>query len=100
VLELQRLTRRYGDLAALDGLSFAVAEGQTFRFVGPNGAGKATAMRIILGCWRPTPAKSDGADTDEGRDVQTRRTHPRGPRPNVFSDGSLLIARAGRSRMT
>jgi ABC-2 type transport system ATP-binding protein len=53
VLELQRLTRRYGDLAALDGLSFAVAEGQKFGFVGPNGAGKATSMRIILGMLEP-----------------------------------------------
>jgi ABC-2 type transport system ATP-binding protein len=39
VLELQGLTRRYGDLVALDDLSFTVREGQTFGFVGPNGAG-------------------------------------------------------------
>jgi ABC-2 type transport system ATP-binding protein len=49
MLELQGLTRRYGDLVALDDLSFSVAEGQLFGFVGPNGAGKTTAMRIILG---------------------------------------------------
>jgi ABC-2 type transport system ATP-binding protein len=49
VLELKGLTRRYGDLVALDNLSFTVAEGQMFGFVGPNGAGKTTAMRIILG---------------------------------------------------
>jgi ABC-2 type transport system ATP-binding protein len=49
VLQLPRLTRRVGDLVALDGLSFTLAEGQTFGFVGPNGAGKPTAMRIILG---------------------------------------------------
>jgi ABC-2 type transport system ATP-binding protein len=49
VLQLQRLTRRVGDLVALDGLSFTLAEGQTFGFVGPNGAGKTTAMRIVLG---------------------------------------------------
>jgi ABC-2 type transport system ATP-binding protein len=53
VLELQGLTRRYGDLVALDDLSFAVAEGQMFGFVGPNGAGKTTAMRIILGVLAP-----------------------------------------------
>jgi ABC-type multidrug transport system ATPase subunit len=46
---LQGLTRRYGDLVALDDLSFTVREGQMFGFVGPNGAGKTTAMRIILG---------------------------------------------------
>jgi ABC-type uncharacterized transport system ATPase subunit len=49
VLELRGLTRRYGDLVALDDLSFTVAEGQMFGFVGPNGAGKTTAMRIVLG---------------------------------------------------
>jgi energy-coupling factor transporter ATP-binding protein EcfA2 len=49
MLELQGLTRRYGDLVALDDLSFTVAEGQMFGFVGPNGAGKTTAMRIVLG---------------------------------------------------
>ena len=53
MLELQGLTRRYGDLVALDDLSFAVAEGQMFGFVGPNGAGKTTAMRIILGVLAP-----------------------------------------------
>jgi ABC-type Mn2+/Zn2+ transport system ATPase subunit len=46
-------TRRYGDLVALDGLSFTVAEGQMFGFVGPNGAGKTTAMRIVLGVLAP-----------------------------------------------
>ncbi len=53
MLELQGLTRRYGDLVALDELSFTVAEGQMFGFVGPNGAGKTTAMRIILGVLEP-----------------------------------------------
>jgi ABC-2 type transport system ATP-binding protein len=49
MLELRGLTRRYGDLVALDDLSFSVAAGQMFGFVGPNGAGKTTAMRIVLG---------------------------------------------------
>jgi ABC-2 type transport system ATP-binding protein len=53
VLELQGLTRRYGDLVALGNLSFTVAEGQMFGFVGPNGAGKTTAMRIVLGVLEP-----------------------------------------------
>jgi ABC-2 type transport system ATP-binding protein len=53
VLELRGLTRRYGDLVALDDLSFTVAEDQMFGFVGPNGAGKTTAMRIILGVLAP-----------------------------------------------
>jgi ABC-2 type transport system ATP-binding protein len=49
VLELRDLARRYGDVVALDGISFSVEAGQMFGFVGPNGAGKTTAMRIILG---------------------------------------------------
>jgi ABC-2 type transport system ATP-binding protein len=49
VLELRDLARRFGDVVALDGISFAVEAGQMFGFVGPNGAGKTTAMRIILG---------------------------------------------------
>jgi ATPase subunit of ABC transporter with duplicated ATPase domains len=49
VLELQGLTRRYGDLVVLDDLSFTVREGQMFGFIGPNGAGKTTAMRIVRG---------------------------------------------------
>ena len=49
MLELQGLTRRYGDLVVLDDLSFTVRDGQMFGFVGPNGAGKITAMRIMRG---------------------------------------------------
>jgi len=54
VLELKGLTRRYGDLVALDDLSFTVAEGQMFGFVGPNGAGKTTTMAMLLGLVRPS----------------------------------------------
>jgi ABC-2 type transport system ATP-binding protein len=68
VLELDGLTRRYGDRVALDGLSFSVAPGQVFGFVGPNGAGKTTAMRIVVGVltpdagvvrWRGAPVDAD-----------------------------------------
>jgi ABC-type uncharacterized transport system ATPase subunit len=48
-LELDRLTKSYGDVRALDGLSFTVPPGQVFGFLGPNGAGKTTAMRAIVG---------------------------------------------------
>jgi ABC-2 type transport system ATP-binding protein len=53
VLELIGLTRRYGDLVALDDLSFTVADGQMYGFVGTNGAGKTTTMRIVLGVLEP-----------------------------------------------
>ena len=53
MLELRGLTRRHGDVLALDNVSFTVGEGQMFGFIGPNGAGKTTAMRIILGVLEP-----------------------------------------------
>jgi ABC-2 type transport system ATP-binding protein len=56
-LTLDGLSRRYGDVTALDGLSFTVPPGQVFGFLGPNGAGKTTAMRAIVGV----------ASVDEGR---------------------------------
>jgi ABC-2 type transport system ATP-binding protein len=53
VLELENLTRRFGQIAALDHVSFSVAPGSLVGFVGPNGAGKTTAMRIVLGVLEP-----------------------------------------------
>jgi ABC-2 type transport system ATP-binding protein len=53
VLELNGLVRRFGDVVALDDVSFSVQAGQMVGFVGPNGAGKTTAMRIALGVLRP-----------------------------------------------
>jgi ABC-2 type transport system ATP-binding protein len=49
MLELRELVKRYGDVVALDRLSFSVPEGKLVGFVGPNGAGKTTAMRIVMG---------------------------------------------------
>ena len=53
MLELSHLSRRYGDIVALDDVSFGVGEGAMVGFVGPNGAGKTTAMRIVLGVLQP-----------------------------------------------
>ncbi len=49
VLEMERLSKRYGDVVALRDLSFEVRAGELFGFVGSNGAGKTTTMRIIMG---------------------------------------------------
>jgi len=67
VLELDGLTRRFGDLLALDRLSFTVREGEVFGFVGPNGAGKTTAMRIVLGVLSADAGevRFDGRPVDE-----------------------------------
>jgi ABC-2 type transport system ATP-binding protein len=48
-LEIDRVGKRYGDTVALDGITFEVREGEIFGLVGSNGAGKTTAMRIVLG---------------------------------------------------
>ena len=48
-LELAGLRRKFGDVVALDGLTFTVPPGEVFGFLGPNGAGKTTAMRAIVG---------------------------------------------------
>jgi ABC-2 type transport system ATP-binding protein len=48
-LELHELRRTFGELVAVDGLSFSIPAGRVFGFVGPNGAGKTTTMRIICG---------------------------------------------------
>lgn len=52
MLEFLGLSRRFGDVVALEEVSFSVAEGAMVGFVGPNGAGKTTAMRIALGVLR------------------------------------------------
>jgi ABC-2 type transport system ATP-binding protein len=54
VIEIDGLTKRYGEKAAVDGLSFVVEPGVVTGFLGPNGAGKSTTMRVIAGLDRPT----------------------------------------------
>src|ERR1700722_14643607 len=54
MIEIDGLTKRYGDKAAVDGLSFVVEPGVVTGFLGPNGAGKSTTMRMIAGLDRPT----------------------------------------------
>jgi ABC-2 type transport system ATP-binding protein len=49
IIEVKQLTKRYGDFTAVDGISFAVAQGETFGILGPNGAGKTTTLEMIEG---------------------------------------------------
>jgi len=49
MIEVQQLTKRYGELTAINNISFSVASGQILGFLGPNGSGKTTTMRIITG---------------------------------------------------
>ena len=54
MIEVDSLTKRYGDKLAVDGLTFTVEPGRVTGFLGPNGAGKSTTMRMIAGLDRPT----------------------------------------------
>ncbi len=62
-IEIVGLRKRYGRVAALDGLDLTVAEGNVVGLLGPNGAGKTTALRIIVGLIRA----DSGTVTIEGR---------------------------------
>ncbi|MGZ3305058.1 MAG: ABC transporter ATP-binding protein [Asticcacaulis sp.] len=53
VLRFDKVTKTFGDFTAVDGLSFEVAEGQIFGFLGGNGAGKTTSLRMALDIFRP-----------------------------------------------
>jgi ABC-2 type transport system ATP-binding protein len=62
VITIQALTKRFGDIVAVDDLSFAVDQGTVVGFLGPNGAGKTTTLRMLLGLVTPTAgtARIDG----------------------------------------
>jgi ABC-2 type transport system ATP-binding protein len=58
VIEVRGLTKKYGDIVAVDDLTFEVRPGVVTGFLGPNGAGKSTTMRIILGLDRPSAGQT------------------------------------------
>ena len=62
-LELIGLSRRFGSVVALDGLTFSVPPGEVFGFLGPNGAGKTTTMRAIFGVLAPDADSQKVLDT-------------------------------------
>ena len=53
-LQVQGLTKRFGDVVAVDNLSFELAAGSVTGFLGPNGSGKTTTLRMLLGLVAPT----------------------------------------------
>jgi ABC-2 type transport system ATP-binding protein len=65
-IELDGLTKHYGDVVAVDGLDLTVEEGEIFGFLGPNGAGKSTTIDVLLDFVRPT----GGSATVLGHDAQ------------------------------
>jgi ABC-2 type transport system ATP-binding protein len=61
------LTKRYGDLVAVDHINFQVHEGEIFGLLGPNGSGKSTTLRMLVGLARPT----EGSAMILGRDIHS-----------------------------
>jgi len=64
MINVQHVTKRYGQVTALDDISFAIAKGEIVAFLGPNGAGKTTTMRILTGFMPPTSGTVKIADFD------------------------------------
>ncbi|MDR1737444.1 MAG: ABC transporter ATP-binding protein [Candidatus Symbiothrix sp.] len=64
VIETKDLTKRFGNFTAVDNISFAVGRGEIFGFLGANGAGKTTAMRMLCGLSRPTSGQGFVAGYD------------------------------------
>ncbi|MBT2421657.1 ABC transporter ATP-binding protein [Streptomyces sp. ISL-22] len=73
MIELEGLTKRYGEKVAVNNLTFTVRPGMVTGFLGPNGAGKSTTMRMILGLDRPTAGdvRIDGKHYDQLKDPLT-----------------------------
>jgi len=86
MIEIHELTKRYGSVTAVAGLTFAVRPGEVTGFLGPNGAGKSTTMRVILGLDQPTsgtvlvngkPPRAHAAPLRElGGMLDPRAVHP------------------------
>jgi ABC-2 type transport system ATP-binding protein len=67
VIEVERLTKCFGRFTAVDGISFTVSRGEIFGFLGANGAGKTTAMRMLCGLSKPTSGRASVAGFDVRR---------------------------------
>ena len=86
MIEVENLSKRYGDRLAVDGLDFVVRPGMVTGFLGPNGAGKSTTMRMIAGLDKPTTGRvrvngrdyrASGAPLAElGILLEARAVHP------------------------
>ena len=68
MIEVENLTRQYGDRTAVNGISFAVRKGEIIGFLGPNGAGKSTTLRMLTGYLQPTDGAIRVGGVDAVRD--------------------------------
>ncbi len=70
VIEAQDLTKRFGNFTAVDAITFEVEKGEIFGFLGANGAGKTTAMRMLCGLSKPTSGMGKVAGFDIKKDQE------------------------------
>src|SRR6266481_8021444 len=70
IIKTADLTRRFGDLTAVDRLTLEVAPGEIFGLVGPDGAGKTTSLRMLCGLMDPTSGQASVAGHDVAREPQ------------------------------
>jgi ABC-2 type transport system ATP-binding protein len=85
VIKVENLVKKFGELVAVDNISFNVAPGEIFGFLGPNGAGKTTTINILCTLSRPT----SGRATLDGFDVVRQQSQVRQSIGLVFQDPSL-----------
>ncbi len=75
VITTSQLTKRFGPFTAVDAISFEVEKGEIFGFLGANGAGKTTAMRMLTGLLKPTSGKATVAGFDVYRAAEQIKKH-------------------------
>src|SRR5262245_53518135 len=85
MIEVRNLSKRFGEVKAVDDISFDVARGEIFAFLGPNGAGKTTTIKMLTTLLRP----SAGLLTLDGLDPVTHQNQVRQQFGIVFQDPSL-----------
>jgi ABC-2 type transport system ATP-binding protein len=87
IVDVDQLVKKFGELTAVDGVSFTVGAGEIFGFLGPNGAGKSTTIKILATLLRPT----SGRATLAGADVVSQPDRVRLSIGLVFQDPSLDV---------
>ncbi|MGA7393053.1 MAG: ATP-binding cassette domain-containing protein [Terrimicrobiaceae bacterium] len=75
MIKVEKLTKRYGGVMAVDEIDFEVGEGEVVGFLGPNGAGKTTTMRMLACYLPPTSGRAEVAGCDVFRDSLRAREH-------------------------
>jgi ABC-2 type transport system ATP-binding protein len=92
---VDHLTKKFGDLTAVDAISFAVEQGELFGFLGPNGAGKTTTINMLTTLLRPTSGSARVAGFDISRDKDAVRRHI----GVVFQEPALDTSLTGRENL-